>query len=302
MGAACARSSGPTWPVLVLLLGNLGVWLPGTVAVAADNGPSDTPPAAAETVPSDEAGRLVTPLHLLPWSVAVLSHRFAGSACWLQSDEGFVRLEWAQDRNPADGAAAAQMRPAGGLDADGPDLRDLLRQRGAGWTVVLGADRTGTVNRWQEEWHKAPGPLVEALRVVLSTLQQGPAPAAATSIGRSDWQPARRTAARRIELTEPLRLADDTETAAGGRPDPTPDAHRTTWRQRLVERGDGRGGEGEILTLTWTATPAQLAVRSSRRPGVLRLGPVTRIADVSCLTPEVFVPLWPLDDLVTRPH
>ena len=226
MGAACKRSSSPIRSVVALLIAILLCGPLSGIVAAAGESPPTTPVATAANTAADEAGRFVTTLNLLPWSVAVLSHRLAGSCCWLQSDDGFVRLEWAQRRSSAGEAASSPGRPAEVLAADSRELRDLVHQRGSGWTVVLASDRTGTVNRWQEEWHKTPESLVEALRVVLSTLQQGPAALdakrASLRTERTAWQPARRTAARRIELTEPLRLAEDAETEPQQRSNPDP--------------------------------------------------------------------------------
>ena len=57
---------------------------------------------------------------------------------------------------------------------------------------------------------------------------------------------------------------------------------RRVFRHVLADKNDG-----------------SLEIRSSRRPGVLRLGRLGSIR-VTYAHPEVFVPLWPLSDLVLQ--
>lgn len=72
-----------------------------------------------------------------------------------------------------------------------------------------------------------------------------------------------------------------------------------TLRERLAQRGTGRGGPGETLRLAPAAAGATV-MTSSRRPGSLRLD-VWRRLPVRYPVRESFVPLWPLLELLEFP-
>lgn len=67
-------------------------------------------------------------------------------------------------------------------------------------------------------------------------------------------------------------------------------------RARLVRRGAGRGGPGEILRLN-AAAGGGTVLSSSRRPGTLRLT-AWRRHPVRYPARESFLPLWPLAELL----
>jgi len=143
--------------------------------------------------------------------------------------------------------------------ATAPDttLAALLARRGRGWTVVLGPNGQGTRNAWGEEWRGLEPDLARVL-------------AAATRAALADGGSER----RRVVL------------AGSQRP----------LRDRLVRRGAGRGGSGEILHLE--AEPGGgTVIHSTRRPGRLRLSSWRRHA-VRYPARESFAPLWPLDELL----
>ena len=79
-----------------------------------------------------------------------------------------------------------------------------------------------------------------------------------------------------------------------------PAGPKPSFRTAQAARGRGRGGPGETLHLVWEAEAGQgpvLAVRSSRRPGGLRLEKLRCLA-VRFPAPETFVPLWSLRELL----
>lgn len=248
-------------------------------------GPAAT--AAADPPPETEQASLLA----APWTISVLSYRLTGTSCWLADTEGFVRLEIRQDSTTNSAPAAV-------------DLSPLLDQQGEGWTLVLGRDREGTFNRWGREWRRLPPSLYLAVQAILADLTDSPVgtPATESDVSHPAWQsrrPGAKDRGRRLELP-PLVLNEEERVA--------PESADLGFRRRFSARGRGRGGNGEVLSLVWTETdrrgessPGRLEVRSTRRPGVLRIQPPTGLAGVEYLDPEVFAPLWPLRELITLP-
>lgn len=239
------------------------------------------------------------PLTAAFWSVSVYGHQEGGTVCWLFGEDGSLRVEMrrALGGNPA---AAAQ---------DLPDLEPLFHQMGEGWTVILGPGESGTLNRWGREWRNVPPGLARVVRLVASSvgafpdtpphlpfaLDVGGSPRR-QGIARPRVLPGsaavpNRTIARRFQLS-PLDLEGDGLEPAPG------------FRRKMIARGRGAGGAGEIVILTWLPTVdgegSVLRVHSSRRPGTL-------VLDYSLTSmpnppePEVFLPLWPLSQFYGSP-
>ncbi|MFO7610197.1 MAG: hypothetical protein R6X35_13595 [Candidatus Krumholzibacteriia bacterium] len=168
----------------------------------------------------------------------------------------------------ADGTVALLAGPDGTCRAEvgeGPvALASLLARQGRGWTLVLPAVGDAVLQPWDREWRRLPADLAAGLRAV--------AQAVADPAGGGP---------RRRHVLPP----------AG----PSPGL-----RAALAARGRGRGGPGEVLTVVRRGDPAAggaLAVRSSRRPGSLTITAL-RSLPVAYAPDEVFVPLWPLADLL----
>jgi hypothetical protein len=161
------------------------------------------------------------------------------------------------------------------LGAEGPDAdpRTLLERSGDGWTLILGPEGEGTLNAWGREWRRVDPGLASLAREAVAFFDRTGAEAERRRLVVPD-------------LGEGDRPADQA----------------ASLRRELVRRGRGRGGRGEIIVLERFAPgdPAgAFEIRSTRRPGRIRVGvPSTR--PLVCPIPEVFLPLWPLDE-ITRP-
>ncbi len=150
---------------------------------------------------------------------------------------------------------------------------DLLERIGRGWTAVLGAGADPLVAPWGQEWSRLEAPLAAGLGTLAAALAAPPGPTLRT----------------RTRTAAPVR------TVILPPADPAP-----SFRAAQTARGRGRGGPGETLHLVWAEAADRspvLAVRSSRRPGGLRLGEL-RCLPVRFPAPETFVPLWTLRELL----
>ena len=251
-------------------------------------------PGQAGNLPASGNGRLF----LVSWEVSVLGRIETGTACWIEGPDGVFRLE------VLPGVAGREALPR------------LLRRQGDGYTLILGGGAEGVFNAWQHEWKKLGENMVPWVRFVTLTLlgkdgEQGSGsgrgrrlvgnrtPVGTRPFFRDDPFPDREAGGRRIELPALAvnRVAAGTGTRNGGRPAGTP------FRSGMVQRGGGRGGNREILTMTRDGSIPGFAwlLLSSRKPGrillsnpeIIHLGPVGL---------EVFPPLWPLSELVEIDH
>jgi hypothetical protein len=243
---------------------------------------------ASAALAAAEEGTGRAPLLAAGWEISVLSYRLTGSAYWLTGADGSIRVEILQRTS-----ASAGRDP----------LECALDRRGDGWTLVLGQVDEGTYDPWDREWRRLPAPVHLAVRVILDELcsPRAGTPGPAANPDRRPWSPrppGGTDPLRRLQLPR-LRLAASGEPEAG--PETAP-----SFRQRLAARGGGRGGTGEVMSLLWarrirSGKPALavLEVRSTRRPGVLRIDAPVTVASVTYLDPELFVTLWPLRDLIS---
>jgi len=251
-------------------------------------------PGQAGNLPAAGDGRLF----LVSWEVSVLGRTETGTACWIDGPDGVLRLE---------------VLP--GVTGQGA-LSRLLRQQGDGFTLILGGGAEGVFNPWQREWKKLGKNIVPWVRfVTLTLLDKDSEQVGGSSLGRqlfgnrapvgfrpffrNDFFPDQEAACRRIELPALAmdRVAAGTGTRDGGLP------ARSPFRSRMVQRGGGRGGNREILTMTRNGSTLGFTwlLLSSRKPGrillsspeIFHLGPVGL---------EVFTPLWPLSELVEVGH
>lgn len=177
----------------------------------------------------------------------------------------------------AEGSLALLTGPDGACRVEVADRlaawTDLLDRHGHGWTAVVGAGADPLVAPWGREWSPLEAPLAAGLATLARALAAPPGPQARTR--------SRAAAPVRTVTLPPV--------------DPAP-----SFRTAQAARGRGRGGPGETLHLVWLGTADRrpvLAVRSSRRPGGLRLGEL-RCLPVRFPVPETFVPLWSLRELL----
>jgi len=140
------------------------------------------------------------------------------------------------------------------------DLHSLLARRGDGWTVVTDKEHGGTRNAWGQQW--------QSLDRDLAALVAGGAAAVA---GTPDGGAASRHVVLQAESSMGLR-------------------------RRLVQRGRGRGGPGEVLRIRGEKS-GEITITGTRRPGRLELGSLRR---QTILYPrrETFVTIWSLADLL----
>lgn len=232
-------------------------------------------------------------LRFLHWEGRLLGHVQPGTACWIDDGDGSLRLE---------------VLPDGRTDL-GPV--PLLRQAGEGFTLVLGPQDVGTINAWGRSWRPLPTATGHWVRFLAGWLDgRSPenltagrdlrllASAASAVAPRPRCLP--RTGAGkawRIQLPA-LEESGAGEAGPSSRKDAGPAG---TFRREMAHRAAGRGGGREVLTLTPADAhrPGAWILTSSRKPGRLRLEPVATWP-VGSVFPEVFVPLWPLEQLLDR--
>ena len=85
--------------------------------------------------------------------------------------------------------------------------------------------------------------------------------------------------------------------------DGSPAGGAVGFRDAMARRGRGRGGPGEVVILERLVgdpeSPWAFEIRSTRRPGRIRVGPSSEMA-LACPVPEVFLPLWPLSEICKK--
>lgn len=147
---------------------------------------------------------------------------------------------------------------------------DLWSQSGQGWTVVQAASGDGTWNAWGREWTSLD-PVIGRFLTLLA-------------VTAGEWSGSGGTRTTAVPEVDPAE----------------PGAFRT----RLVRRGLGQGEGGEMVTFSRTVDGPDdplLIIRSSRRPGSLRLRTSARDVLPGGLPPEIFAPLWTLADFLEVP-
>ncbi len=203
-----------------------------------------------------------------PFSAGAFGRQVRGGAVWVSDASGSLRCEFLLDERAPEVVSGAEALPPSLLE-------DLLRQSGDGWCVVSGREGEAALQRWGREWRKV-GPQLPRLIAAATDLALGSAPQS-----------------RVMVLGEPSAALTAAE--AAGDAGPT----QSSLRASLSRRGRGGGGPGERVRLDGRG-PQGLEMRSSRRPGVLRVAAPSRVA-VLPLAPEAFLPLWPLAEVLEYP-
>ncbi len=238
--------------------------------------------AAAAAPGADEAvGRLYT----VQWRAGAWGSTLAGDALWLAGADGALRVE------------------VGLAGAGGP--ADLATRVGTGWTLCVVPDGPTLLKEWGRPWRRVAGGLGRAAGGLAAALSgrggeggQGPS----EPEGCLAWLRSARAARDRVvRIAVPgLGAGEETGEAPVGRDGAGAAAAGPTWRQRLAVRGRGGGGPGEIWTVRLPAAgggTGAAVVTSSRRPGRLTVS-APRASEVRYPTPEIFLPVWPLADLL----
>lgn len=246
-------------------------------------------PAAAEDSNS--------PLVFAQWRFEAFGRVTQGLCCWLEG--------------PGDGLRLEVTAPSGENDRL-PGSESVLAWRGDGWTIVLGEPGQGTLNRWHEQWRNLPPGWEEWIRGILaryplqgrSELLSGGLLRDRNFLPRLQWrQPGTAARESRFVSWEAPRL----QWTAGS--SEMPEQREERFRDAMVRRGRGRGGAAEVVRFEFVSaadaakagTPwppgSVMNASSSRRPGTLHLEIRQRRA-VGTVAPEVFLPLWPLDEFI----
>jgi len=229
-------------------------------------------------------------LHLGHWRGSAFGRAVTGNFLLLTDPEGFLRLELSRTEQALDEAA----------------LRSLLAWTGDGWCVVQGDPGEGTVGPWNDKWDRLDRSV--GIWLVL----------AAAHLNQTDMDPTELTAwgieARsvgaapqprpRFRTTGPsaerfrYRMPEVARLQAAS---PAETAPRLGFRAAQLQRAAGHGSAGEILTLERHRSAdgrlSRLVLRASRKPGDLRLDQLSE-RPVRYDVNEVFVPLWPLADVL----
>lgn len=218
---------------------------------------------------SDHPADYPTQIHLASFEFQAYSRQEVGSVLWLVGPDGDLRLEIRR------GGVAASTDLA---------LSRILDQTGHGWTAVLNGVADETINRWGEGWEFPPPGLGATVATMASELQVGPM---GDAVSKRPWRAG-------APSRESHRMAVASLVPEGDVPD--------TFRSQQAARGFGRGGSGDLLHWHWDAAAEEssptLNLTASKWPGVLKMRLEDSYDGVIAL-PEVFVPLWPLRDLVT---
>jgi hypothetical protein len=229
-----------------------------------------------------------------PWLISALGESVQGFLCLVEDEEGNLRAEILINSRSGQGQV-----PADSV------LPELLQQSGEGYTLILGDNNDGTYNPWRQRWETLDPALGNWIRVLGNGIQEtfvaipGARKLEATGSLRASGR--RFGGPSAIEIGQVHRFQLMSWSESDPRPGSVPE--KPNFRKQLVERHSGRGGDGEILQLVLASnsgTADWLVATSSRKPGRLVLGPPVRYP-TGPLDLEVFIPLWPLADLLEIP-
>jgi len=236
-------------------------------------------------------------LHFGQWRASAFGRSVAGNFCLLTDPAGFLRLDLSRETTP---------RPL-----DSRTVRDLLEWSGQGWCLVQGDIGEGTLGPWFERWDRLDRPL--GIWLALSAIHLEPDGPSVAQLAAWGVRPRPGSVAAQprpfFTTTGPValrasfqvpglaRLAHDGTSISSV--DSSPQA--SGFRGGHIRQGGGRGTSGEILTVERTldaeGAVSSLTLRSSRKPGSMRLDGLIQ-HPVSYVVEEVFVPLWPLGDVL----
>jgi hypothetical protein len=229
--------------------------------------------------PGDVAGAGLTPADTAPaslvegrWSLQTPLGDAAGPLLLVLGPGAAWRLEIGLE-------SAAGQAPA----------TDLLGRRGEGWTLT-GDTEGGFQQAWHAGWRSLGSPAAGMLGDLLRFWVAGPDAQPSVATVRR-WRPVPRSAAATVPAPALAIWFAASELPTVTSPSPVA---RHDLRRRLTVRGLGRGGEGLALRTCWRG--ADLQITTARWPGRLTLvAGDTRQVEAP---PEVFLPLWPLADLL----
>jgi len=212
-------------------------------------------------------------LHTATWRFQAWGRSVSGLACWISEVDGRWRLEVAtSDDDSADTPAS------------------LLYQIGDGWTVVSVDGSKTYMQPWRDKLESIPTADADRIVALLALAQKGSgAVPVLETLGAHVGTGAGRRVVSRMPWTDDKIVAEALAVHWSN-------ASGSHLRGVLEERGRGRGGPGEIWSLIFTG-PGNSRLSSSRRSGILHLDggrdwPAHYDPD------EVFVPLWPLAELL----
>ena len=214
-------------------------------------------------------------LHTATWRFQAWGRSVSGLACWICEVDGRWRLEVTLSDADNDSAVTPLT---------------LLHQSGEGWTVVSADGIKTYMQPWRKKLESIPPADADRVVALMALAEKG---TGVVSVLESLGAQVRARVGRRA--VSRLPWADDTNPVEALVVDwsNTSGSHL---RGVLEGRGRGRGGPGEIWSLTF-AGPGTSRLSSSRRHGVLYLE-YGRDWPAHYDPEEVFVPLWPLAELL----
>ncbi len=222
-------------------------------------------------------------LQLGTWSVEVLRHQQHGAFCLFQDAGGAVRIE----------------AYAGFTESPEAALDKLLWRHNGGWTVILASDGSGVLNPWEKGWEVLEPQLTLYLRTIIAALD----------LSNPETEPSWPPEVKILSSAETENCRSRYIPFVNRRPhsirlELSPICKATSFRQRMVKSGHGRGLNAEIIRISNEASlrPMQdpldtMVLRSSRRPGAFRLF-LQRSIRVHFAEQDPFIPMWPLGDLI----
>lgn len=214
-------------------------------------------------------------LHTASWRFQAWGRSVSGLACWVSEVDGRWRLELATS-------------PENDDRADTPV--SLLYQIGDGWTVVSVDGAKTYVQPWRDKLESVPAAAAARIVALLALAEKG---AGAVPVLESLGAHVNAGTGRRAVSCMPWT---DAKIAAESLAVDWSNEGGSQLRDVLEGRGRGRGGSGETWNLIFTGSGSS-RLSSSRRNGVLHLeGGDDWPAHYD--PEEVFVPLWPLAELL----
>jgi len=208
------------------------------------------------------------------WRLQTPWHEAAGWAIILLTDDGCWRLDCALS-DP-------------GWQADRGDVE---RRQGDGWTLV-GDAAGGLAQPWRSPWRRIDRDTSLAVATLVDWWLAGDTAPPLDPTSRR-WRLPREHQPLGVELPDPATVPFY-RTGAGSRGGGSGEETVGELRNRLITRGRGRGGAG--LRLLARRADGALVLRSTRWPGSLRCEPVR--TELLRVPVEVFLPLWPLADVL----
>ncbi|MBU1073362.1 hypothetical protein KKG45_08950 [bacterium] len=229
--------------------------------------------AVAGSDPAQRAGNLQG----VTWSFSAWGRSAEGLACWLRDPDGPWRLDVLLTQEAERGQAA---------------MNDLMHQLGDGWTIVATGDHGDFLQPWRDKIEVLSPGQRQRLTALLELAASGRDAMPGLIACGAEVQ-MRRPRHRHSRTPWPERTHEDDDVCAVT----WPAAEAGGFRRRLEDRGRGRGAGDEVWRVSF-AGERGWRLTSSRRAGSLR---VVALPDrqVEYFPDEVFIPLWPLGELLS---